>query len=60
MFNEAADITDGAIVQITGIVADTARLADGRTSYLIEFERHGEMVKDWFCASDLVDLGFDD
>ncbi|QIA23087.1 hypothetical protein [Mesorhizobium sp. AA22] len=60
MFNEAAAISEGAIVQITGIVVGECLRSDGRTSYRVQFERKGELVHDWFCAEDMVDLGFDD
>ncbi|MDX8521294.1 hypothetical protein [Mesorhizobium dulcispinae] len=50
----------GAIVTMTGAVVGTSRLPDGRTSYLVQFDRKGETARDWFFAEDVADLGFDD
>lgn len=50
----------GAIVSLTGAVVGTSRLPDGRTSYLVQFDRKGETARDWFFAEDVADLGFDD
>ncbi|RWD62326.1 MAG: hypothetical protein EOS36_15500 [Mesorhizobium sp.] len=50
----------GAIVTLTGAVVGTSRLPDGRTSYLVQFDRKGKTARDWFFAEDVADLGFDD
>ncbi|TIQ49712.1 hypothetical protein [Mesorhizobium sp.] len=60
MFNEAAAISEGAIVQITGAVIGKSMRPDGRTSYRVQFEREGERFEESFFAEDLIDLGFDD
>ncbi|RUW68597.1 MULTISPECIES: hypothetical protein [unclassified Mesorhizobium] len=50
----------GAIVTMTGAVVGTSRHPDGRTSYLVRYDRKGEIVEDWFFAEEFADLGFDD
>lgn len=49
-----------ALAAIPDVAIDNCIMLDGRTSYLVQFDRKGETVPDWFFADDLADVGFDD
>lgn len=53
--SEAEDILIGGLVSVTGAVVE--RKAD---RFLVQFERGGEIVREWFLAEELAPLGFDD
>ena len=53
--SEAEDILIGGLVSVTGAVVE--READ---RFLVQFERGGEIVREWFLAEELAPLGFDD
>lgn len=57
--SEAQDGTDsvliGSLVSVTGSVLE--READ---RFLVQFDRGGEIVREWFLAEELAPLGFDD
>lgn len=53
--SESGGILIGGLVVVTGAVVD--RKPDG---FLVQFERGGEIVREWFLAEELAPLGFDD
>lgn len=57
---DADEIEIGNVVIITGVVVARTEFADGPNSYMVEFERRGRPVREWFLAGDLDNEGFDD
>lgn len=53
--NSDDEVLIGSLVSVTGSVID--RKPDG---FLVQFERGGEIVREWFLAEELAPLGFDD
>lgn len=53
----AADIPLGGIVRInlTGIVVGRSEFAEGPPSYLVQYERHGKVRREWM-TSDKVEV----
>lgn len=49
------EVLIGSLVSVTGAVVE--READ---RFLVQFERGGEIVREWFLAEELSPLGFDD
>jgi hypothetical protein len=52
---EVGKILIGGLVTLTGAVID--RRADG---FLVQYERNGEVMRDWFIADELAPMSFDD
>ncbi|WP_181175185.1 MULTISPECIES: hypothetical protein [unclassified Mesorhizobium] len=53
--NEAGQVLIGGLVTLTGAVIER-----GPDGFLVQYERGGEVVREWFIADELVPLGFDD
>lgn len=53
--SDSEEVLIGSLVTVTGAVVE--READ---RFLVQFERGGEVVREWFFAEELAPLGFDD
>lgn len=51
--NENDELPLGEQVTVRGVVAASTRFANGDVTYLVEFERKGRTVSDWFNRTDL-------
>ncbi len=49
----------GTPVTVAGILIGRSEFTDGPPSYLVEYERNGEQVREWFIGEDLVEEGLD-
>ncbi|MCV0396991.1 MAG: hypothetical protein K5872_08715 [Rhizobiaceae bacterium] len=53
------DIPLGATVTIVGILVGRSEFSEGPPSYLVEYERRGKPMREWFVGADLKEDGDD-
>lgn len=52
---DETEILIGGLVNLTGSVIDR-----GSAGFLVQYERGGEVVREWFLADELAAISFDD
>lgn len=55
MSAQKPEIPLGAAVAIVGVIVGRSEFADGPPSYLVEYERRGKPVREWFIGDDLAE-----
>lgn len=45
----------GAPVSIIGVIVGRSEFSEGPPSYLVEYERNGEQVREWFTAGEVIE-----
>lgn len=59
MTSKDYDLPLGAIVTVTGVVIGRSEFAEKGPTYLVQYDRQGRTIADWFAGEDLDEVGTD-